>query len=344
MFQTGSGKTVNISTSGLARAQKLLCLNDKQTHQGFEETMQQLHARASNQQSSPHLGMKTGVAEKQSKDNISSLISPLKVRSETSSSKLMEVTPDSVHSISKPSSIKFHTAGGRSISVSSNSLQRARSLLGDPELGSFMNEGDAGEPVFSIYKDKKPETNSNKLYCLDSRVSDQHSVTRKQVSKNFISPLRPASFQKQSVVNVGSGKNLIGNFDAVIHESTGYNDVKGCRNYPYPSVNTAPDHSLSGTGFQNGLHKKPPGLPEVDISNTIDMGNKNNKQAVAVKRVSERRSSGSFKRPRISKFITPFNNEIPSVENGILRSYFNYILYSFLHLFIFFNNTTNLSI
>ncbi|KAL8091745.1 hypothetical protein AgCh_034124 [Apium graveolens] len=318
MFQTGSGKTVNISTSGLARAQKLLCLKDEQTHQGFEEMTQQLHVRASNRQSLPHLGMKMGIADKQSKDSISSLISPLKVRSETSSSKLMEVTPDSLHSISKPSSIKFHTAGGRSILASSNSLQRARSLLGDPELGSFMNEGDAGEPVFSIYKDKKPELNSNKLYCLDSRVSDQHSVTRKQVSKDFISPLRPASYQKESFVNVGSGKNLIGNFDAVVHESTGYNDVKGFRNYPFSSVKIAPDRSLTGTGFLNGLHKKPPGFPEVNISNTIDMGNKINKQAVAVKRVSERRSSGSFKRPRISKFITPFNNEIPLVENGSL--------------------------
>ncbi|KAL8091353.1 protein BREAST CANCER SUSCEPTIBILITY 2 homolog A-like isoform X1 [Apium graveolens] len=318
MFQTGSGKKVKISTSGLARAQNLLCLKDKQTHQGFEETMQQLHARASDWQSLPHLGMKMGVVDKQSKDKIPSLISPLKVRSETSSSKLAEITPDSVHSISKPSSIKFHTAGGRSISVSSNSLQRARSLLGDPELGSFMNEGDAGEPVFSIYKDKKVETNSNKLYRLDSRISDQHSVTRKQVSKNFISPLRPASFQNQSLVNVGSGKNLIGNFDAVVHESTGYNDVKGSRNYPYPSVNTAPDHSIIGTGFQNGAHKKPPGFPEVAISNTSDMGNKKNKQAVAVKRVLDRRSSGSFKRPRLSKSTAPFNNEIPLVENGSL--------------------------
>lgn len=229
MFQTGSGKAVTISTSGLERAQKLLCLKDNQTHQGFEETMQQLHARSSNQQSSPHLGLKIGVADKQSKDSISSLRSPLKVRSETSGSELLDVTPDSVHSISKPSSIKFHTAGGRSISVSSNALQRARSLLGDPELGSFMNEGDAGEPVFSIFKDRKSDMNLNKSYCSDTCVSDQHSVTRKRVSKNFIYPLRPTSSQTQSLFNVGSGKNLIRNFDAEVHESTGYNGVKGCQ-------------------------------------------------------------------------------------------------------------------
>lgn len=60
MFQTGSGKTLHISTSGFARAQNLLCLEDNQTHQGTEETIQQLHSRASNGQNSPNLSMKTG--------------------------------------------------------------------------------------------------------------------------------------------------------------------------------------------------------------------------------------------------------------------------------------------
>ncbi|KAL1804264.1 protein BREAST CANCER SUSCEPTIBILITY 2 homolog B-like isoform X2 [Daucus carota subsp. sativus] len=323
MFQTGSGKTVTISTSGLARAQKLLCLKDNHTHQGFEGMMQQLHAIPSNQQSLHHLGLEMGVADKQSKDSISSLRSPLKVRSETSGSELLEVTPDSVHSISRPSSIKFHTAGGRSISVSSNALQRARSLLGDPELGSFMNEGDAGEPVFSIFKDRKSNMNLKKSYCSDTCVSDQHSVTRKRVAKNFISPLRPTSSQKQSLVNVGSGKNLIRNFDAEAHESTTCNDVKGCQKYPknndpYSSDNTTREDNIAGSGFQKDPHKKQRGWPLVDISNTTDMGDRSNKQAVAVKRVVDRRSSGSFKKPRVSKFITPLNNEIPYTENGSL--------------------------
>lgn len=346
MFQTGSGKTVIISTSGLARAQKLLCLQDNQTHQGFEETMQ-LPARASNRQSLPHLGVKMDVADKHLKASIPSLKSPPKVRSETSGSDLMEVTPNSVHSMSKSSSIKFHTAGGRSISVSSNALQRARSLLGDPELGSFMNEGETGEPVFSIFKDSKTDINSNKLYGSDRCVSDQHSVTRKRMSKNFISPMRPTSSQKQSLVNVGSGKNLIRNFDAEVYESTGFNDVNGCRKYPtnnYPSVNAAHEHSLTGTSFQYDPLKKPPSLTVVDTLNTIDMGNRSIKQAAAGKRVLESRSTGSFKRPRVTKFITPFNNETPLVENGILRFYFNYILFHFLLLLIFFNNTKDLSI
>ncbi|KAF1874236.1 hypothetical protein Lal_00030269 [Lupinus albus] len=38
--------------------------------------------------------------------------------------------------------IKFHTAGGKSISVSNDALQCARSLLGDPDLRDFFDGGD----------------------------------------------------------------------------------------------------------------------------------------------------------------------------------------------------------
>ncbi|KAJ6316002.1 hypothetical protein OIU78_019307 [Salix suchowensis] len=42
-----------------------------------------------------------------------------------------------------PPPFKFHSAGGRSLSVSSEALKRVRSILGDPDIGAFLNEGDA---------------------------------------------------------------------------------------------------------------------------------------------------------------------------------------------------------
>ncbi|KAE9608508.1 hypothetical protein Lalb_Chr08g0236481 [Lupinus albus] len=48
------------------------------------------------------------------------------------------------------SRIKFHTACGRSISISNYALQRARSLLGEPHLGDFFDGGDVSDSIFSL--------------------------------------------------------------------------------------------------------------------------------------------------------------------------------------------------
>ncbi|KAB5552208.1 hypothetical protein DKX38_009519 [Salix brachista] len=47
---------------------------------------------------------------------------------------------------------KFLSAGGRSLSVSSEALKRARSLLGDPDIGTFLNVGDAVDQGLSVFK------------------------------------------------------------------------------------------------------------------------------------------------------------------------------------------------
>lgn len=322
MFKTGSGKAVNISASGLIRANKLLGLeenNDRETSRCFEQTMKQSNSsRAFGRRSSSHPSMKMGVADKELKDGTSSLISPLKVKSGILGSEFMEVTPDNVHSVPKTPSIKFHTAGGKSISVSSDALQRARSLLGDPDLGSFLNEGDAGEPVFSIFKDRKSDGNSNKENCQDTYVSHQEIVKSKRISKNFISPLSTSS-QKQ--VSLGLGKNLIRKFDAEVHESTSrlYNDVKCQRNSPsnkHYALHTVRDLLTNGTGLRTNPLKKSTGRPLVDISNNINMDDRSNKNSIGVKRILGRSSVSPFKRPRDSKFITPMNSQITLIPNG----------------------------
>lgn len=342
MFKTGSGKAVNISTSGLIRANKLLGLeenHDHETSRCFEQTMKQSNSsRPFGRRSSPHSSMKMGVADKELKDGTSSLISPLKVKSGILGSEFMEVTPDNVHSVPKPPSIKFHTAGGKSISVSSDALQRARSLLGDPDLGSFLNEGDSGEPVFSIFKDRKSDGNSNKENGQDTYVSHQEIVKSKSISKNFISPLQSTSSQKQ--VSLGLGKNLIRKFDAVVHESTSrpYNDVQCQRNSPrnkhYALHMVKEDLLANGTGLRTNPLKKSTGRPLVDISNNINMDDRSNINAIGVKRRLGRSSVSPFKRPRDSKFITPMNNQITLIPNGIedlkiLLFFFSFLFFQF---------------
>lgn len=49
-----------------------------------------------------------------------------------------------------PPPFKIHAAGGRSLSVSSEALKRVRSLLGDPDIRAFLNEGDAFDTGLSF--------------------------------------------------------------------------------------------------------------------------------------------------------------------------------------------------
>ncbi|KAL6343173.1 hypothetical protein AAG906_020971 [Vitis piasezkii] len=86
-----------------------------------------------------------------------------------------------------PPPIKFHTAGGRSISVSSDALQRARSLLGDPELGTSLNEGDEDDMISSFLKGSFQDASSNKENDSDTSLSHHEKQKQTCIQKSHIS-------------------------------------------------------------------------------------------------------------------------------------------------------------
>lgn len=95
------------------------------------------------------------------------------------------------YSAPKPPPFKFHTAGGRSFSVSSEALKRARSLLGDPDIGAFLNEGDAFDMGFSVFEDIIfDEASSNKENSFYTAFTHPEASKCKHISKTFISPLK----------------------------------------------------------------------------------------------------------------------------------------------------------
>ena len=111
-----------------------------------------------------------------------------------------------------PPPIKFHTAGGRSISVSSDALLRARSLLGDPELGTSLNEGDEDDTISSFLKGSFRDASSNNENDSDTSLSHHEKAKSKHASKSLISPIRLFPNRVQSSVmpeNAYSGSNLI---------------------------------------------------------------------------------------------------------------------------------------
>ncbi|MCD9644330.1 hypothetical protein HAX54_032516 [Datura stramonium] len=113
-----------------------------------------------------------GIASTESTNVSAASLSPFDVKF-NSVCPAEELVADFLHCADKPPPIKFHTAGGRSISVSCEALKRARSLLGDLELECLVDETDVADPLFSFSKDKNLLMDSPKdrtlMLCFSTR-------------------------------------------------------------------------------------------------------------------------------------------------------------------------------
>ncbi|XP_059463227.1 protein BREAST CANCER SUSCEPTIBILITY 2 homolog B isoform X2 [Corylus avellana] len=336
LFQTGSGKTVNISSDGLVRAKTLLGLeedNDNCIFQGLQHSVKPYNPNGPFGWKSPsHSEMRDCVSNCDIKDGTSVSRPLLTSMSGSAGSRLKNqanpnvMQPEMQSSALKPPPIKFHTAGGRSISVSSDALKRARSLLGDPELGTFLNEEDADDSLFSFSEARFNDILSNEgndpctpFYC-------EEMANNKNSSKSFVTPLRSSSNQVQLSVkseHIISGNNLIKEFDAVHYDSvcrlnTNASSLEKRLSDRQGDPNTAAKSSLAnGVSSRISPLGRSPARPLVDISNTIGTVCKNNGQIANVKRILGKSSASPFKKPRSSKFSTPLNKNVPLVPNGL---------------------------
>ncbi|XP_012460756.1 protein BREAST CANCER SUSCEPTIBILITY 2 homolog B isoform X1 [Gossypium raimondii] len=333
LFQTGSGKMVNISSAGLVRAKTLLGLEHDNENHNFEGFQHPRRLPATNEpydcQRFSHSGKKEDLQNYGVMDVTSEPRHMLNSRnglvggelgSENDSTPMHSKMFDSAP---KPPPMKFHTAGGRSLSVSSDALKRARSLLGDPELGNFFGEMDQEVPPFTVYKEENfNDASLNKENCFFTSFP-----VSKDTSKDFTSPLKSSFKQTRSIFNSENlrfGSNLIEKFDAVESSSACASAI----NMPSPQnalnsinrlseKNFATNNSLpSGSGSQTNLPRRSFGGPLADISNNIATSQTNNKQVMNEKRRIGRSSFVSpFKRPRCSKISAPLNNDVSLVAN-----------------------------
>ncbi|KAM5558573.1 protein BREAST CANCER SUSCEPTIBILITY 2 [Rosa sericea] len=218
----------------------------------------------------------------------------------------------------KPPSIKFHTAGGRSISVSTDALQRARSLLGDPDLGTLLNEGNSDlDLTFSKGREHESHT-----------ASSHQKIPKTQfLTKSFVSPLQSSTNQvRTSAVKSDStnwGTNLISQFDVVSNENAcRSNGELPCgkitfSNKPCTLTTVENNYLANGTGERINPVERSLAKPLVDISNTIGTTPLSNIQMAGVKRRLGGNSISPFKKPRISNFSTPLHKNVPLVPNGL---------------------------
>ncbi|KNA09601.1 hypothetical protein SOVF_152150 isoform A [Spinacia oleracea] len=335
MFQTGSGKKVNISSTGLIRARAMLGIeenNDDCSIEGFEPAKKKFRGvDTSASEIRSHLGKrKIGISSEGAENDMHCSKFPFHLKSDASGTEFGDedfgklIRPEMSDSTCKPPAIKFNTAGGRSISVSRDALQRARNLLGDPEMESLSNEGDAGASMFSFFKHE----NSGGSFLNKENTTD-FSHQFEQNPKIFVSPMKsstknPLEAKSETLI---SGTNLMRKFDdeEVICNSNGKLS-SSCPTKSLQGKPLVPDAILQPSmvnGAGPGLHRlsKPSGGKLADITNTIsiDSAVSTTKKGIItdLRRLGKRSSVSPFKMPRNSKFITPLNCNLSSAPNEL---------------------------
>ncbi|KAJ6401691.1 hypothetical protein OIU84_016981 [Salix udensis] len=350
-------KSVDISSAGLVRAKRLLGVEEEHCSSNSQGFKCPRKSSTVNEQFGwrdvLHPGMKVSTKnDGVIGDGLPAPRSSLVSTTDILESELAEVNtnllePKIQNPAPKPLPIKFHTAGGRSLSVSSEALKRARSLLGDPDLETFLNEEDAVDQGLSVFEDSRfGDASSNKENEFYSTFNYPRA-SNKHISKTFISPLKSSANHVQSSISpkyVNSGSNLIKKFDAVHNDSickfnnkatyvqkpvrnglcasamivaNSLDDGTGSRMNPLQRTSSRMN-PLQRTGSRMNSLQRSLCVPLPDISSTIGTAYSNNGQANGEKRKLGRGNSISpFKKPRNSKFTTPLSRNVSSVPSGL---------------------------
>ncbi|GFP92770.1 protein breast cancer susceptibility 2 homolog b [Phtheirospermum japonicum] len=314
MFQTASGKKVNLSAACLLRAKTLLDENyDQEYKNGFEQKQKQ-------STSTDRLAWDNPSHLETSNLNISSSTKILSssIKSGSCISEPMKC-PDFMNAAAKPPPVKFLTSGGRSISVSNDALQRARSLLGNPEVGSFLNDAStAGD-------DGKPSCASNPNYDSSTPLFPKRTENGDSSSMVFTSPPRSHSYRKQSFgkpEKLQQGNNLITQFDAeaeVKSSNRPYNALTSVRKPLRKNLYSDKMDVENASQPKIDPLKRPFNGALVDISNTLNTDHMDSKQYLGEKKRLRRFSSASpFKKPR-SSFVTPLKKNNSSATKDLSR-------------------------
>ncbi|XP_050213613.1 protein BREAST CANCER SUSCEPTIBILITY 2 homolog B isoform X2 [Mercurialis annua] len=340
LFRTASGKPVDVSSAGLVRAKTLLGLEiSNDGNKGFQLPRKSSISEQNQLQNLPKSSMEKSVKNHAMHDALPVLRPSSLSRTSLNGHRLSTAGNSNMmdsevcNSTPKPPSIKFHTAGGRSLSVSSDALERAKRILGDPDIGTFLNE-DLVDPTLSGLKENRiGDALSTKKAHFHSAFTYPGAAKSKHISKSFISPLKSSLHQDEAVQSFSNAEknvlavSLLKKFDAADdNKSHGSNGTTSSMQKLLPNSpserNALVDNSLAyGNGSMvNSLSRSSNG-PLVDISNTVGNNYINHNHSNGErKRLGRRTSTPPFKRPRSSKFTTPYNRNVAYAPSGLSSS------------------------
>lgn len=318
LFQTGSGKMVSVSSAGLVRAKTLLGL-EEDDDSGASRVFGQSRKSFSNDNGYRSANLSSwekdgrNIADVMVEESMSG--SRMACQNGSGKHRLKHVASNSMlpkmHEFSaKPAPIKFQTAGGRSISISSDALKRARNLLGDPELGSFLDE----VSLCDYPSNKENETPRS----LQHQVTPNHTDVMSFASPilNYVSN---GGRLLDSSMKIKGGSNLIAQFDAAASDSPDGigSDLDSLRR-PSMGCSFAPSNPTATKDRDSGKNCdfSPTSQVLLNISNRNDTNYSNNVTNISETRFGSKSSVSPFKRPRSSKFSTPLKRNNSLAPSG----------------------------
>ncbi|XP_044974947.1 protein BREAST CANCER SUSCEPTIBILITY 2 homolog A-like isoform X2 [Hordeum vulgare subsp. vulgare] len=286
-LKTSCARTVNISSVGVSRAATLLGLEENTlSTQFFGHVGDKLGRKINFERENPE--QRPGLAPYPTENQVhKEPHRPFELSNKTASD-------------SGEHSIRFSTAGGRSMAISSDALQRAKNLLGESDLVVSTNNL-VGYSLASACNDKMENSTA-----APKEGGPDLSKRRRASGRTEL-----ATFSHQAM----SDRKHTGSFGnaAPTNESTNMFHVGSRSISEIPKITELSSRCLSEIDNANDTKDKTqelhmPAGALVDISNFMGAHSGKIDHAVNEKRrIGGRNSASSFKRPRSSRFITPIS-------------------------------------
>ncbi|KAL6848133.1 hypothetical protein ACP4OV_022261 [Aristida adscensionis] len=279
-LKTSCARTVNISSVGVTRAATLLGLEENTlSTQFFGHVGDKLGTKINVERENPEHRLDVASVHAVSGGLRNSLCPEenqiLMGRHEQSG------FPKNIGFDSGEQSIRFSTAGGRSMAISSDALQRAKSLLGESDL--VVSPNTAGRPLASASKEKL----ANSSVSPGGDESDLSDINR---AIGYAVPDTPA---------------IKGNANRS-HVDREYHPINEIPRVPKPPSRPLSEGASANTTKDKTQRHHMQAGALVDITNYVPACSGNTDHLANGKRIIGGRNSISpFKRPRSSRFVTP---------------------------------------
>ncbi|CAO2181017.1 unnamed protein product [Urochloa humidicola] len=293
-LKTSCARTVNVSSAGVSRAATLLGLEENTlSTQFFGDVGDKIGTKITVKRENPEQRLDVASAHAISggpHKGFCSTENPILI------DKHQQIGFSKTTSDASDHSIRFSTAGGRSMAISTDALQRAKSLLGDSDLAVSPNDS-VGRSLASA-KEKLPDP-------IISPKGDKSYLLHRTKAIGYAVPDTP--------VMKGNASKFMG------REYRAINEIPKVPKPPsrcLPEVNNAID-----TKDKTQRHHLP-AEPLVDITNYMATCSGNTDNFANGKRIIGGRNSISpFKRPRSSRFMAPIKtNKLSSAGESKVAS------------------------
>ncbi|KAF0920312.1 hypothetical protein E2562_034791 [Oryza meyeriana var. granulata] len=206
---------------------------------------------------------------------------------------------------SSEQAIRFRTAGGRSMAISSDALQRAKSLLGESDLEVLPNNFLVRSSA-SACKEKLQNLTVLRKEGEPVLMSRGNSKTEPAI---FSIPAIPDRKHSGSLGYAVPDTTVVNGNSVRVHVARDYHPINEIPKIPKPSSRC----SFGTENKDKARRLQMPSGPLVDITNYMGTHPVNTDYLAGEKRrIGGRNSISPFKRPRSSRFIAPMNINNPS--------------------------------